>query len=425
MIKYSVLKKKSILSILLLLFFSVGYIQLQSNISISVISTVDNSQLTIQTSEDVFTDYGYEYLGCYDNNYNNNYYPEFCYPINNLLFVAADNILEIIYYADSKSPQLLGTYEANTTIHSILACNNYVFLTKQYSDFSLDDGLGFEIINVTDPTNPQQVTFFNNFTEILPSHASSGSLALDSSHNILYVVNDGGLGIVDVSNVANPVLLGEISFSFNMFDTIIYEDSVIYALLSRRDWGCNGLGAWNVSSSSSPCFLWGFGGFDSAGSFYISDNYLYVNFESSINIYIIEENKSISLEASHPCEFSTQMLVKENVMYLCQSYNLVTSDVIHVLNITNKELIEEVFTYDCSESTSKITHLAIYSNKLFISETNAGTKYFIIPYCSEENDPFCDCSFTTNLSVLSIPLIFTGLLSLAIFKLLLRKRKSN
>ncbi|NHJ84194.1 MAG: hypothetical protein FK734_01950 [Asgard group archaeon] len=388
----------------------------------------DDNYFTIHNSEDIFSTYGYEFLGYYNDSYNTNYYPRICYPMNDLVLVAANDTLEIINLENPTSPKLLGTYQANTTINAILGCQNYIFLTKRETEFPLYDGLGVEIIDIQNPANPTLISFFNNFTEIYTLFAISGSLALDESQKILYVVNDGGIGILDVSDATNPILISEIGLSCHWFDPIQIIDSVLYVLLTHKDWACNGMVAWDVSSPSSPILKWNLGGYDSAGSFFVSNNYLYVNLgldNQSLYIYEIMPDKNISLVASYLCEYYTKMIVKEEVAYICSYYypTYHTFDYVRVVNVTNKESIEEIFVYNCSESLSKITDINIYSNKFFISETEAGIKYFIIPYCPETDNPYCDFSYTKTISVLLLPVIFVSSFSLVYYLIRFQRKK--
>jgi len=187
------------------------------------------------------------------------------------------NILLIFQvYSGYATYTKLSDYQSGGRVVSVFICGNYAY-TARY------DGL-FEIINVSDPEQPQLAGSIQ-IPEYIPGVDGkvivSDSLAYILGYNYIHVVNIAnpsepayiavwnysmssdiiisgqlayiatyyGFRILDISNVQNPLLLGSV---YNRLDGICLNDSIIYGVHSSSP---NNLHIYDVSDPQAPVIL--------------------------------------------------------------------------------------------------------------------------------------------------------------------------
>ncbi|MDD9952767.1 MAG: hypothetical protein OXR66_00355 [Candidatus Woesearchaeota archaeon] len=168
--------------------------------------------------------------------------------------------LKIIDVSDPSNISLAGTYSVGTETHNVFVSGGYAFIQESAGN---DDVL---IIDVSDPTNPFQVS-------TLDIGAASGTelFVLD---NYLYITGENDyFGIVDVSNVSNPV----VAFS----DAANYEAANIhvvgrYAYILNESTAPSTLQVVDVANASAPVAVGSVSCQGSPQDLFVSGRYAYV-----------------------------------------------------------------------------------------------------------------------------------------------------
>jgi hypothetical protein len=225
----------------------------------------------------------------------------------NYAYVADDlnGGLQIINISDPYHPFLAGNYDTPGWAFNLFVDTNFVYMADGYTG-------SLQIINISDPTNP---TFISHFD----THGWARGIFIENAR--AYIANGtAGLAIVDVSDPANPQLLGSCcndpyrsaiavsvsgsyayladydrvlilnitipdsittayaySVSINPWDVFVAAN---YLYISNAEWGLRIL---DISNPSSPVFS---GSYNTPGAAWhvFVDNYIYVADSSSLMI---------------------------------------------------------------------------------------------------------------------------------------------
>jgi hypothetical protein len=175
-------------------------------------------------------------------------------------FIGEDQNLYILDVSDSTNPILTGQYvTSNGTVEDIKIVGNLAYLAEG------DMGLG--ILNISNPANPQEIAHVG-VAEYADGIAISG--------NYVFVADQGyGVDILDVSDPGNPQGVAGLETDGDGYDVAVTGE---YLLLAD---GCEGVRIWNVADPWFPVELahyttWG--GADAVGTAdhcaYVADEYL-------------------------------------------------------------------------------------------------------------------------------------------------------
>ena len=121
-----------------------------------------------------------------------------------------DGPIVIASLSDPVNPQVLSyyhtfPYDGSTATMGLDVEGNYCYVAHEHKGFSIGD--------VSDPTNPQQVGFFNPLGLNKPQ-SLWGLLELEIIGNYAYVLDlMQGLIILDITDPANPIVLGSNGYS--------------------------------------------------------------------------------------------------------------------------------------------------------------------------------------------------------------------
>ena len=144
----------------------------------------------------------------------------------------ADTGLAIIDFTDPAAPQLITVMDTPGTPRSVSFGAITLGGTPTGHVFLADDNAGIRAINVSDPNAPVESGF------VVGKQGATGSAYnsfVDAANNKLYIAyGDAGVRVVDISNKANPVLLGEYDTPGNARG-IVVKDHV--AFVADRDAG--------------------------------------------------------------------------------------------------------------------------------------------------------------------------------------------
>ena len=153
----------------------------------------------------------------------------------------------------------------------------FVYVQGKYAYVSTYNGL-FQILNISNPANPV----------IIGSITITGAPILDSiyvSGSYAYVTNkgSGSLLIFNVSNPANPVSIGSVATGL-LPDSVYVQGSYAYVTNS----GANSLQVFNVSNPASPISAGSVTAGANPDSVYVQGNYAYVANYTSGTLQIID-----------------------------------------------------------------------------------------------------------------------------------------
>jgi hypothetical protein len=107
--------------------------------------------------------------------------------------------LRILDVSDPTVPQEVGSYQPPGAVVDVHVAGRYAYLAWRESDDPDPGGTGVRVVDVADPGTPAEVAFY-----AMPDIV----YRLYVAENLLYVIDGGGLRIVDISDPAELHLLG-------------------------------------------------------------------------------------------------------------------------------------------------------------------------------------------------------------------------
>lgn len=131
------------------------------------------------------------------------------YVSNNYVFLISENIFQIIDISNPSNPFLVSDYEINGVVGNIYISGNYAFLltstlyilNKHYTInvINISDPTNiFQVINMTNPLNPNFKTSFYELPNQISSFVVSGN-RIHGLGNYIYVATMGSLKIVEIN----------------------------------------------------------------------------------------------------------------------------------------------------------------------------------------------------------------------------------
>ncbi|MFC2136058.1 T9SS type A sorting domain-containing protein [Bacteroidota bacterium] len=125
--------------------------------------------------------------------------------------------VKFVNIAQPGNYNLLLTYP-NSNYTNLKARNNYLYLTKLHE--------GFDIIDVTDPNNPDKIFDFNE--PGIYSEEWVGYSHIDASDNYLYVAeSENEILIFDIANINNPQKIASIPTTQFITDLVV-DDNLLF-----------------------------------------------------------------------------------------------------------------------------------------------------------------------------------------------------
>jgi len=234
--------------------------------------------------------------------------------------VSQDSGLVILNIRDPLNPQKLGRCKPNGGPMRVSLLGTYAYLCEDlnvYSDYPMRNLSRFWAIDITDPTNPIQVGWYESpgsggdvfaidslvyFADggkglrvmdvsnpTLPreiTHYPTGDVCweLVKQGNYLYVAHGGdGLRVLDVSNPAQPVEVGHLEMPWRTFD-IILKDSLLYAAE-----GDSGLVVVDIRNPAQPQIIgrWPLSLNQMAYGIFVLDTLVYLSGQYAGNLWIV------------------------------------------------------------------------------------------------------------------------------------------
>jgi len=163
----------------------------------------------------------------------------------NLLFLADGFYLYLIDISDPSSPSLLGQFSNDLGIEDVFVKGNYAFITMSWK--------GFKIVDISDPFNPHEVSFYHhNSVGTMENIHVIGNYAYVSV-SLSYVTNTSSgqetiLYVMDISEISNPTKIGSYWYCIGQ--------AYPYGLFAKGDQvyisTTGGLLVFDVSTPSSP-----------------------------------------------------------------------------------------------------------------------------------------------------------------------------
>jgi pimeloyl-ACP methyl ester carboxylesterase len=119
------------------------------------------------------------------------------FTVNNHQYAAVaddDAGLQIVDVTTAATPTLRGYYGSGDRTYGVAVVGTYAYVG--------DGNAGFKVLDLSDPTKPQLVG------SVAASFANRMSIQTVNNQRLAYLVSNGGLQIIDVTNSTNPVLRG-------------------------------------------------------------------------------------------------------------------------------------------------------------------------------------------------------------------------
>lgn len=228
--------------------------------------------------------------------------------------------LHVINVTDPAAPILISTIDSDAGDVEIVG--DYAYLAS--------DADGFQIVDLSDPTNPTVVSGLAT-SQFAEGIAVSGDYAYLTDHSGVLIGGDDGLHIIDISDPLNPFFIGHYSALDSAADVDLIGD---YAyVISHHE----AISIIDVSDPSTPVLVDNISGLPTYTSGYtdieISGEYAYItngNFGLTILDVSSPENPNIVTQINEP-GFEQSVTVVD-------SYAYVTTDFgtgLYVIDITN------------------------------------------------------------------------------------------
>ncbi|MHA1127249.1 MAG: hypothetical protein ACTSQX_16610 [Candidatus Heimdallarchaeota archaeon] len=298
----------------------------------------------------------------------------------NFILVGVNNKLKILSKTNQESPELICTYEIQGNyIYDIIISDDIVYLATYPRTI--------EIINMQIPTNP---VFCSIFT--LTGGSIYGiEITLDEERSILYVSNEI-LTIIDVRNSFNPLFISSKSFS-ERSGVVFYKNNLLFIGVNGGDWNMGWLGIYNVENPREINYLGGIGAIDGVRAIFADNNYFYFSYAKwgwmrGLAIYDYSNISSKKeVYSSTNLSFISEIKVKYNILYLIKTSYDIEDNMIITLNISDINNIKEVGRYYGYTSASKIQHVEIFDQYIYISEKYEGVQIYKFNEYQEEVEP--------------------------------------
>ncbi|NHJ87719.1 MAG: hypothetical protein FK734_19815 [Asgard group archaeon] len=286
-----------------------------------------------------------------------------------------DCTLTILNISDVTKPELISTYNSGILhVSNIYLDDSVLFLSKTTS--------GFEVINVSDPYNPSEISYQSTYyisdltisgdylfctsnymdlrvfsianlsnIELIASinYGTYGSYGIDLVDHYVYLANGlEGLKIYDIADPYNPQLVGRNDTITTNFLKITVQNNISYILDNN-----NTILTFDVSNVTNPTLLDLYHGID-YDNFFVEENYIYV-MGKNIGLEILNEtnHENITLVSAFPFSGNpTDIFVKEDHIFITDwTYCLMIIDITNKLSpleITNfgNGVLEKSFIYD-------------------------------------------------------------------------------
>jgi hypothetical protein len=149
----------------------------------------------------------------------------------NLYFTTA-SVISVLDISNSLAPQLMGRYIPGVGSVDIARWGNYAYLASGYG--------GFEIFDISDPTDPVGIGYYNTHEQTHKIHISDGILYLADNYS--------GVLVFSLADPINPELLSTIFLENNAYD-MYASDSLLYIA------DLDGFKIADVSNPSNPVIV--------------------------------------------------------------------------------------------------------------------------------------------------------------------------
>lgn len=124
----------------------------------------------------------------------------YAYIVNTLFpTLSIPDDLQIIDISNPANPQLIGSHSTSSYATDVTVKGNYAYVGLGFGGYFMSPPRGgLEIIDISDPANPQYITTYDN---------QSPTREVKVVGNYGYLTNGGGIEIIDLSDLTNPTLI--------------------------------------------------------------------------------------------------------------------------------------------------------------------------------------------------------------------------
>lgn len=209
---------------------------------------------------------------------------------NNYLYAALrrydDNLkkfiggLKIFDASDHAAPSEVASYDVDAELNALFVEGNYLY-TASYSN--ADNKSIFYIFDISSPSTPTVLASLE-----LPAIFSGANDIKVSGNYAYFASDDGGFGIIDISDPAIPILKGTYNYGGNFYSMAVSGAKVF--LLGNKD-----VYVLDVSNAAAPEVLDSYylGQDNDRREIYLNGDYLYIPYNDYIRIFDVSDAASI------------------------------------------------------------------------------------------------------------------------------------
>ncbi|MCB9854702.1 MAG: hypothetical protein H6818_03370 [Phycisphaerales bacterium] len=253
----------------------------------------------------------------------------------------------VVDVSDPSNPVPLGSFETMEQASGIAVANGIAYLTEE------SDGL--QIFDVSDPTAPVHLASYPSPLE---------AIDIEVSGSIAYLAEGVRLKVLDVSDPANPVQAGSISFggpAVNVFDAAL-SGTIVYLAA-----GPAGLMIFDVSNPGNPTPVGSLGGFQNAVGVAVENGVAYVTdvFAMDLKIVDVSDPSAPNLLGTYDIPgtiFGVQAV--GSTVYVANS-----SRGVRVIDASDPTAPFELTSYD---TPGDAIRLAVSGTTVYVADDNAG-----------------------------------------------------
>ncbi len=196
---------------------------------------------------------------------------------SNIAFIGNGSYLTLVDFSTPETPTKISNILLPGMALGAAVNGNFVYVSVMQK--------GLIIFDISDVNNPVETSTF----EML-----SGNTKLFFSNNTIYVMDSGGVSIIDVSNPSSPTRVGSIGNS-DIQDVYVEGD---YAYIPAKE---SGVYIYDISNPASPQFVKAMGNGNYAVSVIVNNNNAYVGAAGKLYIFNVEDKTNHTELSSIDC----------------------------------------------------------------------------------------------------------------------------
>lgn len=194
---------------------------------------------------------------------------------NYAVIAAGNGGLLIVDITDPANMELVSQYNTTGTARDVVVSGNYAYVADGVTAAGLSTAGKMFIFDISDVANPSLVGTYTKTTDTVTTVALSGT-------NLFVGTTLGGVRVIDVTNPAAPTEIGALTTDAQADTDIVIKDNRLYLLQASL----SKMTIVNIDTPSSPAIVTTVATAATANELYINESTLYVaNGDNGITVY--------------------------------------------------------------------------------------------------------------------------------------------